>query len=110
MYPDSGPKYFNTGSEGHYDQDFLHTVRGMPYQDVRNAIDLTFREHTTTTLKDLELDQTAVGNVPNAHCAIVSARCDALPVRRKRDRHPFDGLVTSTWSLSAGQSDALPEQ
>jgi hypothetical protein len=22
MYPDSGPKYLNTGSEGHYDQDF----------------------------------------------------------------------------------------
>ncbi|HEU4869498.1 MAG TPA: CheR family methyltransferase, partial [Pyrinomonadaceae bacterium] len=44
-----------------YDQDFLHTVKGMPYQDVRNAIDLVFREHTTTTLKDLELDQTAMG-------------------------------------------------
>ena len=23
MYPDSGPKYLKTGSEGHYDQDFL---------------------------------------------------------------------------------------
>jgi len=45
-----------------YDQDFLHTVRGMPYHDVRNAIDLAFRDHTTTTLKDLELDQTAVGS------------------------------------------------
>jgi len=45
-----------------YDQDFLHTVRGMPYQDVRNAIDLAFREHTTTTLKDLELDQRSVGS------------------------------------------------
>ena len=44
-----------------YDQDFLHTVRGMPYQDVRTAIDTAFREHTTATLKDLELDQTAVG-------------------------------------------------
>ena len=44
-----------------YDQDFLHTVRGMPYQDVRTAIDLAFREHTTSTLQDLELDQTAVG-------------------------------------------------
>jgi two-component system, chemotaxis family, CheB/CheR fusion protein len=45
-----------------YDQDFLHTVRSMPYQDVRNAIDIAFREHTTTTLKDLELDQAAVGS------------------------------------------------
>ena len=45
-----------------YDQDFLHAVRGMPYHDVRNAIDLTFREHTTSTLKDLELDHAAVGS------------------------------------------------
>lgn len=43
-----------------YDQDFLHTVRGMPYHDVRTAIDLAFREHTASTLEDLELDQTAV--------------------------------------------------
>jgi myosin heavy subunit len=32
----------------------------MPYHDVRTAIDLAFREHTTSTLEDLELDQTAV--------------------------------------------------
>ena len=44
-----------------YDQDFLHTVRGLPYQDIRAAIDLAFREHSTTTLRDLELDQFAVG-------------------------------------------------
>ena len=44
-----------------YDQDFLHTVRGMPYHDVRAAIDLAFREHTTSTLRDLELDHLAVG-------------------------------------------------
>src|SRR5688500_16511167 len=42
-----------------YDHDFLHTAMGMPYHDVRNAIDLAFREHTTSTLKDVELDQTA---------------------------------------------------
>ena len=45
-----------------YDQDFLHSVKGMPYQDVRAAIDLAFREHTTTTLKGIELDQSSVGN------------------------------------------------
>jgi two-component system CheB/CheR fusion protein len=44
-----------------HDQDFLHTVRGLPYQDIRAAIDLAFREHSTTTLRDLELDQLAVG-------------------------------------------------
>src|SRR5688500_20315559 len=42
-----------------YDHDFLHTARGMPCHDVRNAIDLAFREHTTSTLKDVELDRTA---------------------------------------------------
>lgn len=40
-----------------YDQDFLHTVRGLPYQDVRHAIDTAFREHSTTTLEEVELDQ-----------------------------------------------------
>lgn len=45
-----------------YDQDLLHTVRGMPYHDVRASIDLAFREHTTTTLRDLELDHIAVGS------------------------------------------------
>lgn len=54
-----------------YDQDFLHTVRGMPYQDVRAAIDLAFREHTTGTLEDLELDQTAVGSGRYIHLTIM---------------------------------------
>ncbi len=33
-----------------YDQDFLHSVRGLPYQEVRRAIDTAFREHSTITL------------------------------------------------------------
>jgi two-component system, chemotaxis family, CheB/CheR fusion protein len=45
-----------------YDHDFLHTAKGMPYHEVRNAIDLAFREHTTNTLKEVEFDQTTVGN------------------------------------------------
>ena len=44
-----------------HDQDFLHTVRGLPYHDVRQAIDATFREHTTTALQDVELDQPSEG-------------------------------------------------
>jgi two-component system CheB/CheR fusion protein len=44
-----------------YDQDFLHTVRGMPYQEVRRAIDTAFREHSTITVPDLELDQSIDG-------------------------------------------------
>lgn len=35
MYPDSGPKYMNTGSEGHYGQDFLQFSRwGFDYVKV----------------------------------------------------------------------------
>jgi len=35
MYPDSGPKYRNTGSEGHYDQDFLQFSKwGFDYVKV----------------------------------------------------------------------------
>ena len=45
-----------------YDQDFLHTVRGLPYQNVRSAIDLAFRERSSSTLEDLELDQNTMGS------------------------------------------------
>ncbi|WP_162601810.1 glycoside hydrolase family 27 protein [Occallatibacter savannae] len=35
MYPDSGPKLFNAGSEGHYDQDFLQFSKwGFDYVKV----------------------------------------------------------------------------
>ena len=35
MYPDSGPKYLKTGSEGHYDQDFLQFSKwGFDYVKV----------------------------------------------------------------------------
>src|SRR5262249_39818752 len=38
------------------DQDFLHTVRGLPYAEVRGAIDSAFREHSTITHTEEELD------------------------------------------------------
>ena len=44
-----------------YDQDFLHTVRGIQYQEMRNAIDTAFRERSTMTLHELELDQSTDG-------------------------------------------------
>lgn len=37
------------------EQDFLHSVRGLPYNQVRQAIDTTFREHTSTNLTDMEM-------------------------------------------------------
>lgn len=45
-----------------YDHDFLHTVKGIPYQEVRSAIDTGFREHSTITMQEIELDPTAEGS------------------------------------------------
>ncbi|HWT02246.1 MAG TPA: chemotaxis protein CheB [Pyrinomonadaceae bacterium] len=42
-----------------YDQDFLHAVRGLPYADLRDAIDAAFRERTSVTLGGIEPDQPA---------------------------------------------------
>ncbi|HEY4426222.1 MAG TPA: CheR family methyltransferase [Pyrinomonadaceae bacterium] len=53
-----------------YDQDFLHTVRGMPYQEARRAIDTCFREHTTMNLNELELDQSSEGTGRNVSLTI----------------------------------------
>lgn len=44
-----------------YDQDFLHTVSGLPYRDVRSAIDNAFRERSTTNLLEIELDHSGDG-------------------------------------------------
>jgi two-component system CheB/CheR fusion protein len=41
--------------EAALDQDFLHTVRGLPYDEVRTAIDRTFRDRTVTVLPQIEL-------------------------------------------------------
>jgi len=45
-----------------YDQDFLHTVRGLPYQEMRRAIDTCFREHSSANLPEVELDQSSEGS------------------------------------------------
>ena len=36
-------------------QDFLHTVRGIPYSDVRSAIDRAFRERSVAVLSQVEI-------------------------------------------------------
>jgi two-component system CheB/CheR fusion protein len=41
------------------EQDFLHSVRGLTYSDVRLAIDTAFREHGTVALPELEVNSTA---------------------------------------------------
>jgi two-component system, chemotaxis family, CheB/CheR fusion protein len=54
-----------------YDQDFLHTVRGLPYQEVRRAIDTAFRERSTMVLPELELDRTADGSGRNLSLTVM---------------------------------------
>lgn len=44
------------------EQDFLHAVRGIPYALVRTNIDTAFRERTSMTLPEIELDIAAGGN------------------------------------------------
>ncbi len=43
------------------DQDFLHAARGIPYTEVRKAIDAVFRERTTVTLPEVELENEVGG-------------------------------------------------
>jgi len=45
-----------------YDQDFLHALRGLPYHEVRRAIDNAFREHATMKLSELELSHPSEGS------------------------------------------------
>jgi two-component system, chemotaxis family, CheB/CheR fusion protein len=44
------------------EQDFLHTVRSLPYGSVRDGIDRVFRDKTAQTLPDLELEAGAAGS------------------------------------------------
>lgn len=44
------------------EQDFLHSVRGVPYHEMRASIDTVFRERNTLNLPEVELDASAGGN------------------------------------------------
>lgn len=60
-----------------YDQDFLHTVKGIPYQQVRRAIDTGFREHSTTSLQEIELDHTAEGSGRYVNLTVMNVNVEA---------------------------------
>ncbi|HEX6293265.1 MAG TPA: CheR family methyltransferase, partial [Herpetosiphonaceae bacterium] len=44
------------------EQDFLHAVRGIPYTQVRSAIDTVFRERNTLSLPEVLLSEASGGN------------------------------------------------
>ncbi|HJU94108.1 MAG TPA: CheR family methyltransferase [Pyrinomonadaceae bacterium] len=59
-----------------YDQDFLHAVRGIPYHEVRRAIDTSMREHSTTTLPELELDHLVDGSARYVTVTVTAMQAD----------------------------------
>jgi two-component system, chemotaxis family, CheB/CheR fusion protein len=60
-----------------YDLDFLHTVKGIPYQEVRSAIDTGFREHSTITMQEIELDPAAEGSGRYVNLTVMNMHVEA---------------------------------
>src|SRR5207302_7509819 len=52
------------------EQDFLHAIRGIPYAEVRNAIDTVFRERNIVTLPEVELAINTGGSGRFIHLSI----------------------------------------
>lgn len=59
------------------EQDFLHTVRGIPYTQVRYAIDNVFRERNMATLSEIELEANLGGNGRFVSLSIAPMQLDA---------------------------------
>ncbi|GAC1381540.1 MAG: hypothetical protein NVSMB33_08280 [Ktedonobacteraceae bacterium] len=59
------------------EQDFLHAVRGIPYSNVREAIDTVFRERSTLTLSEVELDMAAGGSGRSVALSIALMQLEA---------------------------------
>lgn len=58
-------------------QDFLHSVRGIPYLSVRTAIDAVFRERSSVTLPEISLDDALSGNGRFVSLSIALMHMDA---------------------------------
>ncbi|HEV2666752.1 MAG TPA: CheR family methyltransferase, partial [Blastocatellia bacterium] len=63
-----------------HDQDFLHTVRTLPYNKVRTAIDTVFRERTTVTLSDMAVDSMKSGEERYFSLRIAPMQIESGPV------------------------------
>lgn len=63
-----------------HDQDFLHTVRILPYDKVRTAIDTVFRERSTATLPDLAVDSMKSGDDRYFSLRIAPMQVESGPV------------------------------
>jgi two-component system CheB/CheR fusion protein len=63
--------------DGGNEQDFLHAVRGIPYAHVREAIDVVFRERSTITLPEVELDMAVGGSGRSVSLSIAPMQLEA---------------------------------
>ena len=61
------------------DQDFLHAVPGIPYQEVRAAIDAALQERSVTTLPEVELDIIAGGSGRFVALSVAPIQLDSAP-------------------------------
>ena len=61
------------------DHDFLHAVRGLPYNEMRSAIDTVFRERMATILSEMELDTGTGGNGRYLNIAVVPLEQENRP-------------------------------
>ena len=59
------------------ERDFLHAVRGIPYSEVRSAIDTVFRERNTLMLSEVALSEAAGGTGLYLDLALVIMQTDA---------------------------------
>jgi len=59
------------------DQDFLHAVRGVPYHQVRIAIDTVFRERSPINLTEVELESVVAENGRYLNLSLALMQIDA---------------------------------
>jgi two-component system, chemotaxis family, CheB/CheR fusion protein len=60
-------------------QDFFHSSLGLPYQEVRDAIDRAFRERSAITLPEIELDVADGNSARFVALSLSSIQLDATP-------------------------------
>lgn len=63
-----------------HDQDFLHTVRSLPYSEVRTAIDNVFRERAPVALPELAVNQIKGGDERYLSLRIAPMQVESGPV------------------------------
>jgi len=63
-----------------HDQDFLHTIRGLLYAEVRAAIDTVFREHNTATLPEMALESLKSGEQRYLSLTVAPMQIESGPV------------------------------